>query len=122
MVGTPLVKEVVSFAAFVVGMGIFWRYIQRSFSNLQGESERATQERERMVEAFCDYLKENGTKTSVLLDRLAEGQSRLIEGHRSIAEQMQKTTGALNALVGTIESHEAYIRGYLADRPRSPTS
>jgi hypothetical protein len=92
MTGSPLVKEVVSFAAFVVAMGIFWRYIQKSFSNLQGESERATVERERIVEAFCNYLKEK-----------------------------QKTSGALSALIATIETHEAYIRGYVADRPRSPT-
>ena len=93
MTTSPMFKEVVSFAAFVIAMGIFWRYIQRSFSSIQMETESARSERERMVSAFTDYLKENGTRTTALLDRLTEGHSRLIDGQRCISEQMQKTAG-----------------------------
>ena len=100
-----LAKEVVAFAAFVVTVGLFSRYIQRTQAAWseerqaqQVECEANRRERERMVESFSGYLKENGAKTAAALAQLQDGQ-------RSILAQMIKTTEALHTVAYALDRH-----------------
>ena len=100
-----LAKEVVAFAAFVVTVGLFSRYIQRTQAAWseerqaqQVECEANRRERERMVESFSGYLKENGAKIAVVLAQLQDGQ-------RSILAQMIKTTEAFHTVAYALDRH-----------------
>jgi tRNA C32,U32 (ribose-2'-O)-methylase TrmJ len=120
---TMLAKEVVAFAAFVVTVGLFSRYIQRTQAAWsderraqQEECEASRRERERMIESFSDYLKENGAKTAAALSQLQEGQ-------RSILAQMTKTAEALHNIARSLDRQNTRIEPMAGDdnpnsRPR----